>query len=66
MKGLLIYWLIGCVMTGYAVAAHENRCPHDEPETMVELASATAVWPEVLVYLMLRSNHKTPACKVAP
>ena len=47
MKGfLIIYWFIGCAISGSAMGFHLMKCPHDDT-TMVEMAAAALAWPTI-------------------
>lgn len=63
--GLLVYWLIGCLIIGVAAGGVMRDCP-DHSIAFVDVASAVAVWPWLLWPLLSwgrMSDRKNPSCK---
>ena len=45
MGKLLVYWIVGCMMVGGAIANHLKICPNDPMPSTMEVLGSVAVWP---------------------
>lgn len=45
-----VYWMVGCLAIGAAVAAHQNRCPADKAMSGIDAFGAVATWPAAISY----------------
>lgn len=50
MKWLIIYWVIGCVMMGFALNMREQNCPESLFFTDERILSRVAIWPVFIAY----------------
>lgn len=59
MKGLAIYWLIGCILIGSAIGTHASRCPSDTTPPLANLVAGIAIWPALLIAAIGMTPAKT-------
>jgi hypothetical protein len=62
MRGLLLYWIMGCLIAGGAFGAQLKRCPGNEIDPFV-LVAAVAVWPALFTAALIAPKMELPKCK---
>ena len=64
MKPLIVYWVLGCLVIGPALAGRLNDCPKDDVE-FSQVVRAVAVWPALLI-AAIGLKRADKSCKAAP
>jgi hypothetical protein len=63
LKGAAAYWVVGCLLAGAAMGAHESRCPNDPDPSVSSYLASIATWPAGITWAMI--NPKLSPCKAA-
>lgn len=45
MKGLAVYWFIGCLIVGFGGGLFDKRCPNDEYMIAQNILLELVAWP---------------------
>lgn len=62
---VLVYWVIGCILVGAAVAEQDRRCPSGKSVGVTQLVALVAIWP-VSVGFWLDGGAPEKTCPKGP
>jgi hypothetical protein len=62
MKALVIYWIIGCVVTGLAFGSWHRRCPNDDISAL-QIIETAAIWPAFPMMALTDPVHHASSCE---
>jgi hypothetical protein len=63
MKPFLIWWAIGCLVTGLVVGMEKARCPNDTVPTAVELLTGVAIFPALMISALFILDRPETPCR---
>lgn len=65
MKAILIYWIVGCLLAGGAIAHQRNICPLDPKIETKDILIMVAVWPMGLSLAWVSTDKSPLKCDVS-
>lgn len=62
LKGVAIYWVFGCLLSGAAIGARLNDCPNENTK-VGKIAEMVATWPVIIGFAFTWNHKEIAACK---
>jgi hypothetical protein len=57
LRAIMIYWIIGCLLLGAAMAVSKRDCPNDKAPSVPEMLTVIVAWPAAIGWALVGVPH---------